>query len=215
MNKEELLEHFYQNYVLEKSIQKVNQLREYYEMNHEGLIAGFVDSFRKICIEVRTMQERKDKEPIGYITYSLLRTNLIRRNYEYVVGAFNDEWFYDTQECNSVYNVSWAYQFLEQFETELEEKRKLYLDKIVKPELEKLKLCEATEYHEIITELARVAMSEAVRLDEFHQIEKAEVFEVRVDDYKQISEVIYKEDVFTKDSGEMKEENHLEETFIV
>jgi len=54
-----------------------------------------------------------------------------------------------------------------------------------------------------MVEFAKKAIKEAVRIEEFKLIEKEEVLEVRIGEYKGYSEIIYKEDIRKKDSKEI------------
>ena len=54
-----------------------------------------------------------------------------------------------------------------------------------------------------MVEFAKKAIKEAVRIEEFKLIEKEEVLEVRIGEYKGYSEIIYKEDIRKKDSREI------------
>jgi len=205
MNRKEALEHFKEHYLEAKSTEKMEQVTSYYEIHKEELKNNFIDAFRKICIKIKEMQNKGVKGNIGYITYSFKRLDIAERKYVYIIEAFNEEWFYDEVECMEEYDVSWAFGFLDEFEQELQEKSKLYIDKITKADMEKFRLEEIGIYHDEIVKLSRYAMPEAAKLEDYRDILKHEVIEVRVGEYKGISEVVYKEDTRVKDSDQVKE----------
>jgi uncharacterized protein YjbI with pentapeptide repeats len=212
MTKQEALEHFIQNYAAAKNAAKIEQLQAYYQARRDELAADLRESLRRICEKIHQMQQSKEKGPIGYITYTLLRTNLVRGCYQYTVDAFTDAWIADPHECGAVYDVGWAYRFWEEFATELEEKRKLYIEKISKPELEKLQLREVEAYHDIVAALARYVMPEAVQMPEYQRIVKAEIVEIRIEDYRQFSEVVFREDLRVRDAQEIKRQLERKKT---
>ncbi len=204
MNRKQALEHFKAGPLKEKQIEKRGQLRDYFNMRKDKLIPDFVESFRRICIKIAEMQARGEKDKIGYITYSAMASNIADRNYIYVIDAYNVEWFFDEVECRDSYDVSWAFRFLDEFEAELEPQRKLYMDKITKADMEQFRLEGFGIYNAVIKDFIRYAMPYAVKIEEYKQIEKADVFEVRAGPYKGASELMYKEDRRIKNSSEIK-----------
>lgn len=204
MKKIEALEHYNENYVEPNRLEKLNKLDEYLEKHKEELAAKFVEAFKNICIKAKCMQKAGNKSKIGYITFSLLRTNILEKKYVYALDAYSNLWFFDRCECQVEYDVNWAFKFLDDFEEELEEKRKHYINKILKPDVEKIKLKEVDLYNERIVKLARYAISEAVRTQAYLDIDKEEVLEVRVGEYKGFSEVVFKEDTRVKDAVAIK-----------
>jgi uncharacterized protein YjbI with pentapeptide repeats len=79
-----------------------------------------------------------------------------------------------------------------------------YLNRIEKADLEQLKLREATKYQYYVIALARYALKQASSLKELHEIAKENLFEIRVGEYFDFSEVVYKEDLRPKDPREIK-----------
>ncbi len=175
-----------------------------FKIHKKELVPDFVESFRRICVKIAEMQARGEKDKIGYITYSAMASNIAERNYIYVIDAYNTEWFYDEVECCDSYDVSWAFRFLDEFEEELEPQRKLYMDKITKADMEQFRLEEFGIYNAVIKDFIRYAMPYAVEIEEYKQIEKADVLEVRAGPYKGASELMYKEDNRIKNSSEIK-----------
>ncbi len=192
MKREEALEHFIENYVKMESSAKMQKLKVYYENNKNILLDEFIESFRRICIKIKDMQDKGKKGKIGYITYSLLRTNIMDRKFVYLIEAFNRLWFFDRVECWEEYDVRWAYEFLDGFEAELIEKSKLYLNKIAKPDIERFMLQEIVLYNNMVIEIARDAIYNASKIEEFSRILKEDIMEIRIGEYKGPSEIIYR-----------------------
>ena len=73
----------------------------------------------------------------------------------------------------------------------LKEKRKYYLNTILEPDVEIMALKTVDLYNKSIVKLARDIMPEAIKVKEYQEIEKEESVEIRVGEYKSISEVVY------------------------
>lgn len=215
MKKQEALEDFKKNCVRKKSIKKLLELDTYYENHKEELADSFMKAFKEICIKIKEMQTKKEKGKIGYISYSMLRSEILEKNYTYLIEAFDEKWFFDYKECHGNYYTNWAFKFLDNLEEELQEARKIYAGYITALDIEKIKLQEGEKYNEYIVKLARYALFNR-NLDVFKEIEKEEEVEISVGEYRDLSEIVYIEDTREKDSQEIKEwlEENLEDEYI-
>jgi uncharacterized protein YjbI with pentapeptide repeats len=204
MNSEEAWSHFMDNYALEYSRQKIMELERCFSEQFDNYIAEFLESFREICRNIQTMQRHNQKGKIACITYSMLRTAIVNRKPVYLIEAFNKDWYLDFVECQARYRAEWAFGYLQQLETELEAKLKLYLGQINSARLQSYLLQEAAKYHQYVIRLARYAIDQAVRLPEFQTIARGEQFAVRVGEYLDASAIVYKEDRSLKDLDAVK-----------
>ncbi len=205
MNRIEALEQFKENTVRDRCNEKLLSLEKYFEEKKDSLVQGFIESFRQICLVIKEIQSRNEKGKIGYITYSMMRTAIAEKKYSYLVEAFDKEWFLDLDPCNSTYDAGWAFGFLDELRLELEEKRKLYFGTIVTCDVDNMIQAEAAKFNEYIISLARYAMPKAVLLKEYQDIIREEELEIRVGEYRDASESVYKEDTREKDSEKIKE----------
>ncbi|MCX7746066.1 MAG: pentapeptide repeat-containing protein [Clostridia bacterium] len=204
MNRETALEHFNEQYVKNIGNEKYNELKAYYEKNKGQLALHFVECFKEMCLKIKDMQHAGEKGEIGHINFSMLRTDMLEKNYVYRAEAYNKYWFHDTSECRILYDVTWCFRFLDNFISELTEKRKLYINKIIQPDIERIMLRELTKYNEYIVEIARYAMPEAVKAPEFLEVRRESVFSIRVGEYKGKYDVVYVIDDREKDSREVR-----------
>jgi predicted HTH domain antitoxin len=138
------------------------------------------------------MQYKREKDSIGYINYSMLRTNIMDKKYDYVVDSYSKYWYFDKENCNITYDASWSFKFLEEFGDTLQIERKKYMNKIITTDVEKIIIKDANLYNKKIINIARAAMPYSVRLKEFKELIKEEIVEIRVGDYRGMSEVVYK-----------------------
>lgn len=183
---------------------KIMELERYYQDHREDFVSDFRESFRQICLKIKAKQLSNEKDKIGYLTYSMLRTAILRKKPVYLIEATNKDRFFDKEECWGEYDPGWAFRFLDELEIELEEKRKLYLGQISKPDIEQLKLEEAQKYHRYVICFLRYVMPQTVLLPEFLEIDKEEKLEVRAGEYLESSEVVYKVNRQTKDPGSIR-----------
>ncbi|MDP4180320.1 MAG: pentapeptide repeat-containing protein [Bacillota bacterium] len=204
MKKIEALQHFNDNYVKEKRDQKLKELDEFYNINRDVLAKDILEAFRNVCVKAGKLQLEGIKENIAYISFSMVRVKLLNNDYKYFVDAYNEILYLDEVQCRSYYDASWAFRFLEEFEKELEQSRKLYINKILKSDIEKIKLQDAALYNDYIVKLATYVMPEAVKIKEYLDLKREEVVDIRVGEYKASRQVVYKEDLRIKDSGSIK-----------
>lgn len=191
MNRSETLELFVNEHVKKLSLEKILNLEEYYQKNKESLKKEFIESFLSIC------KKADNKENIGYITYSMLRTNLIENNKNYIVEVSDNTWFLDREKIISKFNSSFAFNFLKELEVELKELKKPYT-KIKDYDIENIVLKEATKYNEYIVSLARYSLKNIEEIEEFKKLDLNEEFEVRVGEFRDITETVFKIDTRKK-----------------
>ncbi len=194
MTRHEALKHFWETYVKDKQKEYIEKAEEEYRSRKDELAKDFIESFRRICLNIKEMQSAGQKAKIAYINYSMRRTYLLERRHEHVVEAFDKDWYFDTYPCRGTYDSGWAFKYLDALEDELEQLGKKYMGKINKPDIERIKLEAAAVFNQSIVVLVKQAMADAIRLKEFDEIAREPDLEVRVGEHKGISEVVYKDD---------------------
>jgi hypothetical protein len=204
MKRSEALQHFNNNYVIKARHKKLNELKLYYETHKDILAKEMTEAFKKICIKARKLQLDGTKKQIAHIEFSLLRIRILEKRYGYLIDAYSDLYYLDKTECTSEYDVAWAFKYLEDFLEELEQTRKLYMNKILRPDIERIMLKEISYYNDYIVKLARYAFPEAVKLDEYNNLDRKPVVNIYMGDYRASNTIVYKEDNRIKDSGDIK-----------
>lgn len=194
MYSEQALEQFRQTVVTPWHHASLLSMDREYRAKREQWAADFIEHFQQFCRKILDRQQAKDKEAIGYITYSLLRTGLTDGHPAYLAEAFDERWFFDRQPVQEEYDPQWAFQSLEGLESRWEPDARKYAGKIPRPLLERLRLEEAIHFHSYVSELIRYAMPQAVLLPEYQALARTSVFEVRVGEYMDHSITVYKED---------------------
>ncbi|MEK5321803.1 pentapeptide repeat-containing protein [Paenibacillus sp. FSL L8-0644] len=207
MNREEILKHFASEVYEPLKHQMLFALEASFQNRKHALAKTFRNSLEPILRKVKQMQHEGTKQALGYISYSMLRTELANGRATYLVEAMDKRWFMDLHTCRDTYNAEWAFRYLDEWETELSKHAKKYGGRIGLDDIERIKLRAAMYIHQYIIALARFSITEEW-LDEIqfaHEILLEDVFELRVGEYLDQSEVVYKRDVRVKDSTVMKD----------
>lgn len=205
MTRTEALSYFNENYARPQINEKLFALDEYFHTNKDSLRQAFVESVREICLNIRDKQNKGEKGKIGFITYSMLRTALAEGKHTVLIEALNKDWFLDFEECQAEYDASWAFDFLDEAIKEFKNLIKPYMGNIVASDVDRIGLLEAAKFNQYIISLARYSMPEVILLKEFDEIDKEDELEIRVGEFRDMSEIVYKEDIREKDPVKIKE----------
>lgn len=204
MTRTEALRHFNENEVAESCNQTLLALDKFYHEHREELVPDFLESMGRLCRKIKQIQEKKVKGKIGFIHYSMLRTAIIDQSYRYLTEAHDRSWYLDTVECMADYNADWAFGFLNSLAKELERKRRVYFNRIIASDIQKIVLRQAERFNCYVVKLIRHGMNQAELLPEFREIDKEPEFEVRVGEYFDLNEIVYKQDTREKNSQTVK-----------
>ncbi|MED4355012.1 pentapeptide repeat-containing protein [Schinkia azotoformans] len=215
MNREEALEHFKEHEVKQRQLASLLALEAFFQTNKDRLAEDFQRSFQTICRLISEQQLVGEKKRIGHLSFSMLRTELLVGRPFYLIEATDEEWIFDEEPYLASYDASWAFSFLNEMISELTERAKTYMGTITLPDIDRIKLEEAANFHQYVVSLARYALPWAVNCKEYIELEKEEELEIRIGEYFDCSEVVYKEDQTEKDSAEIKEwlEEKLEDEY--
>ncbi|RNB51440.1 pentapeptide repeat-containing protein, partial [Brevibacillus gelatini] len=204
MGREEALQHFWENEVPKRTIARLHALDAYYRAEKERLVQPFLRSFDEICQRMAAMQQQGKKGKMAYLTYSMLRTELLSGSNHYLLEATDSRWFFDPVECQAVYDASWAFRFLDELAAEWTEAARAYAGQIGPAEIERIKLAQAEKFHQYVVSLGRYALQQIDSVEAFWQVEMEDELEVRVGEYLDQSEIVYCRDVRPKDSQQIR-----------
>ncbi|KJD42939.1 pentapeptide repeat-containing protein [Paenibacillus terrae] len=194
MDKQAALHHFKEHHFTPLLDIQLDTLENKFHRCQDQLISDFQKSFRDLCIHILGMQQQGQKEAIGYIHYSFLRTQILEQSYLYMVEAYSAEWYEDDSDCKLTYDASWAYAPMNTILETLEQERKIYMGAITSVDVERLMLESAPFFHQFVNSLLRLGLAEAVQMPEYLAIHKADRLAIRTGEYKDISENLYVED---------------------
>ncbi|OAB42120.1 pentapeptide repeat-containing protein [Paenibacillus glacialis] len=206
MDKQEALQHFKEHYFIPMLEIQLDTLEAKFYRCQAQLISDFKKSFMDLCIHILSMQQQGHKEPIGYIHYSFLRTQILEQSYFYMVEAYSAEWYEDNSDCKLTYDASWAYAPMSIMIETLEQERKIYMGAISPADIERLLLESTPFFHQFVNSIMRLAMAEVVQIPEYQTIYKAGRLLIRTGEYRDISENLYVEDMEPLRSDEVREQ---------
>ena len=186
--------------VEQKSFELLSKLDSYGQIHFDKLVDEFVACFEGYCEKIASMQEAGKKGAIAFINFSVLRTNILARNHELRIDAYDENWYLDRGECSGVYDVSQLYRWLDVFADNLEATRKKYMGKLKYSKKQKLIFEESDKYLIFVAELMRVAIKKAVQTEAYHKTTRHEVFVICIGGYQDRVDILYKEDSSAKDA---------------
>lgn len=201
---ETIIQNFYETEVVKSRENHLLALERYVQGSIDVLVTEFKNSFKAICNELYKQQVETEKEPIGHITFSLLRTELLEGNAIYVVEGTNEDWFLDFKPIITFYDASWLFRFLKEQIEELRQRSKTFIGSISEAELDSILLKEVGYYHQYFLSLARYALSDMDTFYEYVNLERNQTVEIRIGEYLDVSELVFKEDYEEKDLEEVK-----------
>ncbi|KQN96155.1 pentapeptide repeat-containing protein [Paenibacillus sp. Leaf72] len=202
---ENRLELFEEQVADELSQRALLALERYFAAHKERLAELFVQSFEQLCLYIGGRQQRGLQGKLGHITYSLLRTELLAGSPLYMAEATDRTWYMDENSCYGSYDASWAFRDLAGLEQQLlAEARGYFSDSEAALQAEAVRLRTAVQAHRYVISLIRYAMPEAAKLKAYRELEKEVECEVRVGEYMDQSETVYKEDFCQKEAAEVR-----------
>ncbi|MGG1672562.1 pentapeptide repeat-containing protein [Paenibacillus sp. NRS-1783] len=170
----------------------------------EQRIQDCVEAFRGYCQKVRQEQLQGQKGKIGYITYSMLRTSWLEEQPAYLVEASDALWMLDPEPIRFEYDAEWTFSYWSDLQRQLRtevEKQQVSLSEL---EWEQIMLEAAIHIHELVVNMMRLAMKQGVRLPEFQELDREEMFEIRVGEYMDHTVSVYKEDRRAMEANEIR-----------
>lgn len=195
---------FRERIVLPRRKERLLLLEELYQSRRETLAEQFLQGLGKWCADIGELQARGDKGRIGTIAYGLLRTQLLEGRLVYMAEAADSGWFMDASPVHDYYDASWALAPWTGWLDELEQGRREYQGLLTALDAEKEWLLGAANIQPYITALIRYAMPVASELEAVQSLEKEDLFEVRVGEFRDFSEVVYRVDRRQQDEAAVR-----------
>lgn len=201
----ELLEQFYEKEVTPLLEETLQQLEADFQQHKDELKVDFLESFKTICQQIKGIQEREHM-PIGFMMYNLLRTRLLQKRYTYSVRVYDETWYLKEGISVGDWDVSFFYQYVESFWQRLLKQAQKYVMKISVLDVERIVLNELETFHDYVVELMRYSIIDAVELETYLALEKANVFRIQAGEFYEPCEAVHIEKV---EKNELKLKNWL------
>ena len=188
----------------QKSAECISKLDAYIQRQFDALIDKFLDQFKQYCNKITWMQEAGQKGSVGFIHFSVLRTNILAARHKFRLDAYDSNWYMDRTECSGEYDVQEYYAYLDEFADALEVSRNVSKGGINLRDVQRVVFGESNKYLLLVAELIRVGLRQASEEQWFQAIKRHEVFVICIGEYQDKVDILYKEDTTAKDAKEVK-----------
>ena len=175
--------------------EKLFKTEELFPGEFPRLSKKFKESFAQMCGEILRLQKDGDFGDVAYIEYTMLRTNLINKDYVSEVCIYGENWYLcKNQRAVGRFDISVLFKHFDELWQELIAIRKNYVGKVSAQEVTAFIMSEAApKFYSYITKLCRFSILECVGQDYFKAIKKSPQFEINSGEYMAQTEAIYKE----------------------
>lgn len=147
--------------------------------------------FEEYCKHIIQMQNKNTKDPIAFIHFSWLRTNIMRRDYKLRIDSYSKDWYLDRVECTCEYDATEIYACLDEFGNQLELERRKYVHRLSAADAKMIVLEESIKYNIVVAILVTGAMRQIIRLPILQQVLKDKAFSIRVGEFHDKSVEVY------------------------
>ncbi|WP_025720808.1 pentapeptide repeat-containing protein [Paenibacillus polymyxa] len=204
MKRQEALLHLRENSVLKYRVEQIAALHEYLIINRDELARQILSVFKDSCIQALNLQKKCDKGKIQHIHFTFFRHRVINHDASCRIYFYDHQGYMDSVECAKEFNANWVFKFLDIFERQLTQDSKKYVNKIYSADISQIKREEASFYVNYMANLIRHVMKDAVETDEFLALGKDSEVYIRVGEYKDFNELVYKFDSKEQQSAEVR-----------
>lgn len=183
-------EHFLLTWVQPALIDMKQTLESYIKENYDFMKQQFKESFQMICLEAARQQEKGEKRGIAYIHYDILKTSVLQKKNTISLKAYDEDWYLDQNPCETVFACEWFFQALYRFEAEIKIRSQQYIGKVNGHHIMALKHMALSLYQPYLVLCCRQAVKEAMSSPEYRKMKRHSKFDVRVGEFRDISESV-------------------------
>ncbi len=191
MLKKEALDVFKNKYVLEEIKNLENEINSYLIKNYSDIEKGIIENIKELLIKIKEAQDVDNKKYISFITYSILRTEILNNKSECLVSAYDKEWYLDNKPVEIYYDASWLFKHIHTFQETLLSIRKRFIGQVSSLEVLKIKFIVVDIYKTYLTLALRNAFETIETIDEFKAIKKDDRFSIQVGEYIDFTESVF------------------------
>lgn len=185
MTRQEALQKFHEEemeYLEEKKLQFYKGLQQ----QAEELSGVIRDAFKELKEEVL----RLEKEKIMFFHFSLLRVDLLRKEYRFFVQAFDARWYMDSEPAETTFSLTFLFSILEEIKKKLTLDAGKYMGKINRYDISELLQNNAMEWNQILAGELRFLFRDIEENKDFSEIPKLETWGIYWGEYRDASELI-------------------------
>lgn len=183
----------YRQYAEQLKNKKLFELEELYQTSLDTYAPLFQTNFRQICETIVTLQSKKELGEISYLEYTLLFSNLIRKEYAAEVRVYDENWYYDAaQRVVGSFDFSSLFSTYIELRAELMSSRKRFAGVTAQETVSFLLSC-ASQFYKYVVSVFRFSILPCIEAEPFLSMRRSAEFEINVGEYMGRTEAIYKE----------------------
>ena len=188
-----MTEEFYQ-YASALNTRKLFEMETIYQEHLDDFIPVFQNHFHKICENICRLQAEKEIGEISYLEYTFLFTNLIQKKEIAEVRIYNHNWYFDAgQRIVGSFDYSFVFTKYRELWNEVMSSRKRFAGTVTAQEAISFLLTCASTFYRYVASIFRYSILPCVETEPFVSIQRADEFEINVDEYMAYTEAVYKE----------------------
>ncbi len=191
MLKKEALEIFKNKYVTEEIKILENEINSYMIKNYNDIEKGIIENLKEMFLKIKEPQDCDNKKYISFITYSILRTEILNNQSLCSVSAYGSEWYLDNKPVEIYYDAGWLFEHIHTFQKKLLSIRKRFVGQVSSLEVLKIKFVIVDIYKTYLTLALRNAFENIEEMDEFKAIRKDDRFSIQVGEYMDFTESVF------------------------
>lgn len=154
---------------------------------------------KQVFFSLRAEVERTDKDKLMFFYFSLLRVDLLNRNYHVKVQAFDARWYLDTEPLELTFSLAELFEILNPVWDQLLDGTRKYIDKVNTYDVGNIMQELAMECNGLLAHQLRFMLRDIEENRDFAGTPKEKVWSIRWGEYRDHSEVIACADRIAKD----------------
>lgn len=149
---------------------------------------------------IRELKEKAlHKKDIVYFQFSLLRIDMLTRNYTVLLHAYDNMWYLDEDPVSVTLKINFLFDTFNEVWDQLESESKRYVGKINQYDVENTMFQEAIYCNGLIAHSLRFIIKDIEKNEDFVAISKADLWVIRWGEYRDKSEIVIQRDRRKKD----------------
>ncbi len=153
--------------------------------------------------QIVKQQKQNQKPAVNYIQFSFLLSSIKQYKVQILAEAFSEEWYFDNSICETKISISHLEKELCQLYEILLQKRKRFIGKVTKTDVERIMLGEWKAYQEIQEALLKYALEISLDEKELEYMIKADEIPVFAGEYRGEFHQIYTINALSKQLREV------------
>lgn len=206
MNKEEMLKKWEKDIMYPTLNHTISALEEQLQCHIEQII-------QKVCKEIEILFDSitQQQQKIAYITFHLMRKDILDNVYQYRLFIYDKSWYLKKGQEIGTLDSSFIYDYYDTFLKEVLLKSNAYRCVFSIPELEMFAMRQLKIFHYHFVEVLRYAMNYITESEAYYKLKKEQHIEIQSGAYYEHCDKLYQEET-EKDYGKwrrqfLKQEN--------